>query len=111
MSNFFVFRNHESVDIDDVPECLLSKWAVVNGDRILGKQDLSRIFKKTSNIRMKRIPDMFEYANIRMSRFIPSCCLGMFLENNLFRIFKLGIDLWGEGYQIYFIHYFEDIFQ
>ena len=84
MSNFFVFRNHESVDIDDVPECLLSKWAVVNGDRILGKQDLSRIFKKTSNIRMKRIPDMFEYANIRMSRFIPSCCLGMFLENNLF---------------------------
>ena len=83
MINFFLIRENESVDIREVPECLLSKWAVVNSDKILGKQDLSRIFKKTSNIRMKRIPDMFEYANIRMSRFLPSCCSGMSSENNL----------------------------
>ena len=89
MMDFFIIRNNESVDIRDVPECLLSRWVVVNNDKILSKQDLSRIFKRTANIRMKRIPDIFEYANFRMSKFIPSCCLGMCLKKIRMSFFSI----------------------
>ena len=32
------------------------------------------MFRRTGSVKMRRIPEMFEYANMTMARFLPSCC-------------------------------------
>ena len=65
--------NKEDTDLRDVPELLLTHWAAIRGLG-LDKQELGRVFRKSASVKMRRIPEMFEYANMTMARFIPSCC-------------------------------------
>ena len=69
----FYSEMEDNTDLRDVPELLLTHWAASRGLG-LDKQELGRVFRRTSSVKMKRIPEMFEYANMTMARFLPSCC-------------------------------------
>ena len=42
------------------------------GGAALDKQLLARLLRGCSSPRLRRLPDMFEYANMR--RLLPACC-------------------------------------
>ena len=63
----------EDTALRDIPELLLTHWAASQGLG-LDKQELGRVFRRTGSVKMRRIPEMFEYANMTMARFLPSCC-------------------------------------
>ena len=73
LEQFFTeMTKKENTALRDIPERLLTHWAAARGLG-LDKRELGRVFRGAGT-KMRRIPEMFEYANMTMAMFIPACC-------------------------------------